>query len=84
VDRPPVAGADDERVEEGAVVGRQQHPARGDVLAALAPEAEVDEHRRDQDRARDPVDGHHHAARAGALVVARKDGVELGTAKRHT
>ena len=42
VDRAAQAGADHERVEEAAVVGREDHLALRDVLAAGAAEAEED------------------------------------------
>ena len=57
VDRPPGHDRDDERVEERAVVRRQDHrPARRDVLAPDPPQAEPDMEERLQDRAHDPVD----------------------------
>ena len=46
VDRPAEAAADRERVEEAAVVRREDHAAVRDVLGAEPPEAEVDEDRR--------------------------------------
>ena len=71
VDRPAVEHADDERVQERAVVGRDDHrPAGRDVLAADAAEPEVEVEERLQDRARDPVDDRVDAALARALVQA--------------
>ena len=71
VDRPAVEHADDERVQERPVVGREDHrPGGRDVLAADAAEPEVEVEERLQDRARDPVDDRVDTALAGPLVQA--------------
>ena len=72
VDRAAEAAADHERVEEAAVVGREDHAAVRDVGAAAAPQPEVDLDRRLEDEARRPVDVAVHAATARALVVELK------------
>jgi hypothetical protein len=61
------------RVEETAVVGRQQQRSgTGDVLGALAPQPEVDEKRGQQDDARGPVEDGVHAPREGTCTKPLK------------
>ena len=61
--------AEDERVEEAAVVGgEQQRALGGDVLAPDPLQAEVDVEERLEHRADDPVDDRVDALGAGALV----------------
>jgi len=65
VDRPPHHRADHERIEEAAVVGREDHRAVGrDVLAPDPREAEVQMEERLQDPADQPVHDRVHAALA--------------------
>ena len=52
------------------VRGQQHRAVLGHVLEADAPQPEVDVEERLQDRADDPVDGHHGPALAGDLVGA--------------
>ena len=70
---PPDADSDHERVEEAAVVRRQQNAAlAGAVLASDARDAEVDEHQRLQNGAHGPIHERVHATSACALVIDRE------------
>ena len=74
VDRAAVAEAEDERVDERAVVGDEDHrPALRDVLAADPAQAPVQVRERLQPGAHQPVDDRVDALGAGAGVV----GVEI-------
>jgi hypothetical protein len=69
VDGPAYERTDDEGVEEAAVVGgQQQRPAAGEMLAADALEAEVDEKERNEERADGPVDDWVYPLLERALV----------------
>ena len=68
---------DRERVEEAAVVGREDHAALGNVLAPEPAQPEVDEDRRLHDHAHRPVEGLEDAPAPRALVV------DLERARRH-
>src|SRR5204862_919602 len=83
VDGAVQADADDERVEEAAVVRREDHGAIGHVLAADPLHAEVGKQERFEDRARDREYDGLHAARAGALVVDRQGGLGCGGRVAH-
>ena len=72
VDRPRHAGAEHERVQEAAVVRREDHPALRDQPVAAPREPEVDDQgglREEPDR---PVDDGVHAPSPGPLVVERE------------
>src|SRR3954452_15029659 len=71
VDRPADAAADQERVEEAAVVGREDDRALlGNVLASATLEREVELDRQAKDGPDRPEDGLVHALPARALVIA--------------
>jgi hypothetical protein len=64
---------DHERVEEAAVVGRQQQRSGAwDMLGALAPQPEADEEGGQQHDARGPVQNGVHAPREGACTKPLK------------
>ncbi len=71
IDRPTRERTDHERVEEAAMVGREQQRAGAwNVLGAIALQTEIDEEERQQDRPRRPVENRVHAARDGASPKA--------------
>jgi hypothetical protein len=72
VDRPRVAAADREGVEEAAVVGGEDHAAGGDVLAPEPAQAEVEKDRRLDHCPHKPVDERVHPSAARPLVVERE------------